>query len=334
MSSSQFFEIRINSVSPNSVLTFDIYLMVNSKSILFRKKGELLTPDRLKTLAKHGGEKFLVPEEQRVDYLASIQNVIKNPSSSTEEKAKFIKESAFLHLHELFTKQDISQVLNDATNLVVEMVNFVSTDVAAAASLMRLSIHDYYTYNHCVDVGVYSIVLAKKLFGGDKDILIKAGLGGLLHDIGKRNIDFNIINKKAALTPEEWEEVKKHPEYGIEFIKDIPSIPEDAKSVVLEHHENFDGTGYPKGLQGDEISKLARLVSIADVFDALTTNRSYHKAVGPDEALNIMYGMQPGKFDPNIFKSFDKNFSTKSNLSLPEGFDPCAPQKFPIKKAA
>jgi hypothetical protein len=114
----------------------------------------------------------------------------------------------------------------------------------------------------------------------------------------------------------------------------IPSIPEDAKSVVIEHHENFDGTGYPKGLQGDEISKLARLVSIADVFDALTTNRSYHKAVGPDEALNIMYGMQPGKFDPNIFKSFDKNFSTKSNLQLPEGFDPCAPQKFPLKKAA
>jgi len=324
-----YFPIRINSVTTGAPLAFDIYLYVADKPVLFRKKGDVITPERMKLLFHHGGEKFLVPQEQRPVYLQSLRNVIQNPDASTELKARFIKESAFLHVNDLFTKEDIQPVVLESQNLVEEMVSFVSADVEAVASLMRLSTHDYYTYNHCVDVAVYSIVLAKKIFGDDKNILMIAGLGGLLHDIGKRRIDLGVINKKSALTPEEWEEIKKHPSYGKEYLEEIPSIPDATRLIVYEHHENFDGTGYPRGLKDDEISKMARVVSIADVFDALTTNRSYHKAVPPEEALNTMFGMQPGKFDPNIFKSFNKNFNMKSNIVLPKDFDPCKPT--PIK---
>jgi HD-GYP domain-containing protein (c-di-GMP phosphodiesterase class II) len=163
------------------------------------------------------------------------------------------------------------------------------------------------------------------VFGEDKKVLIAAGMGGLLHDIGKRKIDYNIINKTTKLTPEEWDEIKKHPGYGKEYLKEIPNIPEPTKCVVFEHHENFDGTGYPRGLKEDEINRLAKVVTIADVFDALTTNRSYHKAMPPSQALNTMFGMQPGKFDPTVFKSFNKNFDTKTHLKLDNDFDPCQP---------
>jgi len=207
--------------------------------------------------------------------------------------------------------------------LIEEMVQFVTADVNAVASLMRLSVHDYYTYNHCVDVAVYSIAIAKKLFGDDKNMLFMAGMGGLLHDVGKRKIDFNIINKASALTRDEWEEVKRHPTYGKEVLEEVPTIPDQTRLIVYEHHENFDGTGYPNKLKGDDISALARVVSIADVFDALTTDRSYHKAVSPQEALDTMYGMQPGKFDPHIFQSFNKNFTKKAPFELPKDFDPC-----------
>lgn len=322
----QFFEIRISSVGTGNALTFDIYLMVANKPVLFRKRGDVITPERMKLLFNHGGEKFLVPEDHRKEYLSSMRTVIRDPSTSTDDKAKFIKESAFLHVQDLFTKDNISPVVVEASSLVEEMVDFVSTDIDAVSSLLRLSVHDYYTYNHCVDVAVYSIVLAKRLFGDSKEHLMVAGLGGLLHDIGKRKINTGIINKSSALTPEEWSEIKKHPQYGIEFIEGIPSIPDSSRLIVFEHHENFDGTGYPRGLKGEEISKLARIVTIADVFDALTTNRSYHKAVRPGQALNIMYGMQPGKFDPGIFRSFDKNFANKKPpVVLPPNFDPCKP---------
>lgn len=319
----RFFSVRVNSILAGRPLAFDIYLFINNAPVLFRHKGEVVTMDRVQQLTQKGAERFWIPEEHRALYLASLKTIIHDPDSSTEVRSRFIKESAFLHVHDLFTKQDVAPVVSEAKNLVEEMVSFISTDVSAVTSLMRLSIHDYYTYNHCVDVAVYSIVLAKKIFGDDKNLLMVAGLGGLLHDIGKRKIEHSIINKSTSLTPQEWDEIRRHPTYGKETLDDIGAIPEPAKRIVYEHHENFDGTGYPRGLKEEDISKLSRVISIADVFDALTTDRSYHKAVTPTEALNTMYSMQPGKFDPLIFKSFNKNFEKKGPLLLPKDFDPC-----------
>jgi HD-GYP domain-containing protein (c-di-GMP phosphodiesterase class II) len=323
-----FFDVRTNSVPSSLPLPYDLYLLVNAKPVLFRKRGDLLTEERVKLLRTHGGNVFLVPNDQRGLYLQSLKDIIKDPSTPTDLKAKMIKETAFIHVDDLFNKEHIAPVIEEARGLVEEMVSFVSTDVNAVVSLLRLSVHDYYTYNHCVDVAVYSILLAKKLFGDSPALLMKAGLGGLLHDIGKRKVRWDIINKTSPLSPEEWAEIKGHPTFGRDIVADIETIPIETKLVVYEHHENFDGTGYPQAIEGDEISKLARIVTIADVFDALTTDRSYHKAVTPNEALTTMFGMQPGKFDPNIFKFFNKNFEHKKpELLLPKDFDPCQPQK-------
>ena len=181
--------------------------------------------------------------------MKGLQSIIQDPDSATEEKAKFIKESAYLHLNDLFTKSDISPVVTDAAVLVKEMVNFVSTDVAAVASLMRLSSHDYYTYNHCVDVAVYSIVLAKKVVGEKKEVLLAAGLGGLLHDIGKRRIALELINKKEPLTAAEWEEMKRHTVYGLELIQDIPAIAPESKSIVLGTTKTLTGLAIQEGCE-------------------------------------------------------------------------------------
>ena len=113
----------------------------------------------------------------------------------------------------------------------------------------------------------------------------------------------------------------------MDYLKNVDTVPEEAKKIVCQHHENFDGTGYPGNLAGEEISKLARVVAIADVFDALTTKRSYHDAISPAQALDIMHGMQPGKFDPSLFTSFDQKFISKAPVTLAKDFDACAPQK-------
>ena len=130
----------------------------------------------------------------------------------------------------------------------------------------------------------------------------------------------------TAFSPSEWEEIKQHPTHGKNCLEGVTCVPEESRKVVYQHHENFDGTGYPGNLMGDDISSLARIVTIADVFDALTTDRSYHKAMAPKDAMNMMFGMQPGKFDPNLFKSFNKNFDKKPKVTLPKDFDPCTPQ--------
>lgn len=328
---SKFFEIRISSVTPEVPLVYDIFLYVNNTPVLFRRIGDSLTAERIQQLYKHGREEFLVREDQRHLYLQSLRQVTQDPSTSVEARSKFLKETAYVHVNDLFTKEDIAPIVHEAGRLMEEMVSFVSNDLEAACSLMRLSRHDYYTYNHCVDVAVYAIVLARKIFGEDREVLLTAGLGGLLHDIGKRQIEWALINKASALTPKEWDEIKKHPVYGKECLEAVPSVPNSSRLIVVEHHENFDGTGYPYRLKGEEISPLSRIVTIADVFDALTTDRSYHKAMTPQEALNTMFGMQPGKFDPNIFQSFNKNFEKKVKVKLTEDFDPCSPRP-PFRK--
>lgn len=322
-----YFQIRITSITPDIPIPYDLYLYVNDSAILFRRQGDLLSSDRIGRLLQKGGEMFLVPKEHRQIYLDSLYNIVRDPSSSMEDKGKFLKESAYVHVNDLFTKKDVASVVTDAGALIDEMVKFVTTDLDAVTRLMGLSRHDYYTYNHCVDVAVYSIVLARRILGEDKEMLIRAGLGGLLHDIGKRDVRWELINKNSPLTPGEWDEIRAHPEHGKKLLTGVPGIPDESKCVVHQHHENFDGTGYPQKLRADEISPLARVVTIADVFDALTTDRSYHKAISSKEAIATMFGMQPGKFDPTIFKAFNKNFSNKKpSMLLTEDFDPCSAQ--------
>lgn len=319
----RFFDVRLQSVVTDRPLPFDLFLLVSGSPILFRKQNDVLTQQRLQGLLSHNGQRFLILEEQRALYLESLKMMVSNPDSSAEVKSRYIKESAFLHVNDLFVNDDVSQTVQGAELLVSEMVDFVTEDVGAVANLMQLSKHDYYTYNHCVDVAVYTISLAKQLYGSDRDKLIQAGLGGLLHDIGKRKIDLSLINKKTKLSQEEWEEIKKHPDYGHEILRSVDHVPVDSKRAVYEHHENYDGTGYPNKKRGDETCELSRIVAIADVFDALTTERSYHKAISAKEALDLMFGMQPGKFDPDLFEAFNKKFKLDSPIKLLSDFDPC-----------
>ncbi|MCB9255176.1 MAG: HD-GYP domain-containing protein [Bdellovibrionaceae bacterium] len=318
-----FFTVRIHSIPTDLPLPYDVYLWIDSHAILFRKRNEVIDHDRMERLKQSGVKDALIPDEQRQLYIYSLLDMVRHPDLQMDIKARFIKETAFVHVHDLFTQQNIATVLSDSKILIEEVVKFIAEDMEAATSLMRLSNHDYYTYNHSVNVAVYSIALAKKIIGDDKLVLVAAGFGGLLHDIGKRKVDLNILNKEGPLEKDEWRVMKKHPDYGLEFLRSYVHVPQDARDIVGQHHENFDGTGYPGGLKEEEISKLARICAIADVFDALTTTRSYREAMPPTEALETMFAMQPGKFDPAIFRHFNKELQLKGRLSLEEDFDPC-----------
>ena len=128
--------------------------------------------------------------------------------------------------------------------------------------------------------------------------------GILLHDVGKTRISTNILDKKGKLTKEEFEEIKKHPEYGIEVLDETGSEFKEERIITLQHHENFDGTGYPYGLAKDQIHLCGRISRIIDVYDALTTKRSYKEALRPFAAIKEMRDTMFQCFDPELFKDF------------------------------
>jgi len=307
--SDDLFQIRVQSVPTNIPLRFDLFLPVNYNMVCFRKKGDSFSRLRKKLLLMQGAKFFHIPEKFKGEYLLSLQDISRT-AGSLAEKSAYIKEAAFFHIHELFTRSDLKPAVGEAQSVVQDMVGLICSNNKAMSSLLQLSVHDYYTYNHSVDVAIYSIALARKVYGNDKKMLFLAGFSGFLHDIGKRRIDINIINKPGKLTKEEWEEIKRHPEYGKEYLKNV-TVPQEVKDVVFQHHENIDGTGYPQSLTGEEITMLSRIVRVSDTFDALTNNRPYQKALAPGAAIEVMKSLQPGKFDPTVFSPFTEDWKKK-----------------------
>ena len=118
----------------------------------------------------------------------------------------------------------------------------------------------------------------------------RLGAGFTLHDVGKSRVPLDILNKQGPLDDAEWDVIRTHPAQSANILKETGHLTAEARIVALQHHERFDGTGYPRKLKGKEIHKFAQICAIADVFDALTTNRAYRKAMGSFEALNVMKG--------------------------------------------
>ena len=161
---------------------------------------------------------------------------------------------------------------------------------------------DRYTQGHCVRVADYAAALALAA-GLDPASLVWFKMGALLHDLGKVTVPEHILNKAGQLTDEEWAEMKRHPEAGAEMLAEA-EFPWDIRPMVLHHHERWDGKGYPHGIAGEEIPLSARILCVADVFDALTTTRSYRSALSSDVAMEIMEGDAGHVFDPELFAIF------------------------------
>lgn len=172
--------------------------------------------------------------------------------------------------------------------------------------LSDLKATDEYTYTHCVNVAFYSMLIAKWL--DLPEFMIQETVqAGLMHDLGKVKIPDEILNKKGKLTEEEFEVIKKHSIYGYDLIKGVREFSESTKIAVLLHHERSDGSGYPYGISGDAIEQYARIISVADVFDAMTQDRVYKKKVTPFETFQMFLTIGISSFDTKVLNTFLKN---------------------------
>ncbi len=163
---------------------------------------------------------------------------------------------------------------------------------------------DHDTKAHLWRVAQYSGILAENM-GFSSEWVENLKMASPMHDIGKIGVPDAIINKPGKLSPEEWDEMKKHPTYGMEILKDSENeLMQMSASVAWNHHERWDGKGYPRGIQGEAIPLEARIVSLADVFDALTTKRSYKPAFALDETIAIIESESGKQFDPKVVDAF------------------------------
>jgi len=351
-----FFSVGSELVLVDIPLPYDLY--INSSTLSEKErfvrifpKGDSLTKELVAEF-KTKYFQLYVRENQRDLYLKSL---VKNKHATDVKKVEVIKDSAIHYLGNLFdpAKEFSNELLVDAIDgcreSVESMVDVVQDyDVHKLQELIgNLSFHDFYTYDHSINVSMYCISIYRSMKPeSTRDEIVMAGLGGLLHDLGKIKIPTNIINKPDKLNDLEFQEIKNHPVYGKEILDENKEKMAcscegvDFKvitRIVHEHHENFNGTGYPANLKGDDIHLLARVTAIADFFDAITTKRAYHEALTNENALEVMQKTAGKKIDPTIFEVFTKKvhglvFKGKGVLELEDNFDPCQPhQALPFK---
>ena len=193
-----------------------------------------------------------------------------------------------------------------AQQLVEEISDSVARNPGALISLARLKTADDYTYMHSVAVCAMMVGLAKQL-GLDEAQTRSAGMAGLLHDLGKAMMPMEVLNKPGKLSPAEFNVIKTHPTEGYRQLLKVPSLDPLVLDVCLHHHEKTDGSGYPKGLKGDQISLFAKMGAVCDVYDAITSNRPYKSGWDPAESLRKMAEWANGHFDGKVFQAFVKS---------------------------
>lgn len=187
--------------------------------------------------------------------------------------------------------------------VVTSLVDSILRNQDALVSLTRMRSLDEYTFVHSLDVCILSLSLARHL-SLSREEMMEIGIGALLHDVGKMRLPTQVLKKPGILSEDEWVEVRKHPVYGLEILEASQEIPDSSKQLALQHHERYNGSGYPFGLKGDTIGTYGQIVGIVDFYDAITSDRPYQKAIQPHEAIRLVYDRGGGEFNRLMVERF------------------------------
>lgn len=208
----------------------------------------------------------------------------------------------------MFSEARMGKAVNSesARGVVEDISDSVTRNPGALISLARLKTADDYTYMHSVAVCALMVALARQIKLSEEHVR-NAGMAGLLHDLGKAAIPLTVLNKPGKLTDEEFTVVQTHPQEGYDMLKEGGGVEDTVLDACRHHHEKMDGTGYPSKLKGEEISLIARMTAICDVYDAITSDRPYKRGWDPAESLRRMAEWTKGHFDPRLFQAFVKS---------------------------
>ncbi len=227
------------------------------------------------------------------------------PLVSTSTQIMAIRAVSSL-INSVHSKDGIDE--RETGEVVEQLISEVAKNHDAIMNLIAVKSFDDYTFSHNINVATLSVMIGQEM-NLPVPMLRVLGLGAILHDIGKLRISATILNKIGTLTDEEILQVRRHPEIGYKLLEPSKTIDERSRLIVLQHHEKFRGLGYPKGERGSGISLLARIVAIADVYDALTTDRPFRPAMLPYQSTRFLLAGVDSHFDPEILQVFIRKMS-------------------------
>ena len=297
----EYFLIDKIIIENNNAIIFDLfnYDSINKKLLLIYKKGMKLSPEKVNAILTYS--EIYAHLTYKITYYNLYQNTV-GQKQIPKDMANFYSNVS-QNISQLFEHPESLENINKSIEIVTDIINIITKEDFEVSSFVTILTYDYYTHTHSLNVSVYAICLGKYI-GLEKEDLLNLGISSLLHDLGKSKIDSTIINKNGLLTDAEFVEVKNHPYYGWLIAQEIGISNKDILDGIVYHHEKIDGTGYPKGLKGDKIPLYAKIISICDAFDAISTKRTYKDSISSFDTLLLMKKEMSNSFDTGLVNSF------------------------------
>lgn len=277
--------------------------------ILFLAADQIATQEAMELLAASPDIKLFISQDESQTFQTHLRDNIDlwfdDAGIPAHNKAAMLSEVVRNVLSDEFTRNDTSSIVHATMQLGVHVARLATEKSLTGAELCQILHHDYGTFTHSGNVAFYCSMIAAELGYAGED-LAEIATGGLLHDLGKLDIDDRILNKPGKLDEFEFRIIKKHPLAGFRRLTKVNEATQTQLLMTYQHHERIDGKGYPVGIGGEDIHIASRICSVADVFEAMTSNRPYRGALSHKQTLEIMAEGINLSFDKEVFKCWSK----------------------------
>ena len=280
----------------------DTYTLYRNLSVEFNRRDH-------QRLLNAGVEFVYVSVQDHAAYYQTVEhalaNIVADENLQQEKKAEIVYSTSMELANQIMLEPPSVREIGRTENLVQSTVQLIIQDDGAFRHLFEVSNHDFYTATHMVNVCSSVVYLAWKMGINHDRFLQNLGTGAILHDIGKLFVPQSLLNARGRLNVEQFEMLHTHVERGCAYLTEVADLTPEVLTVVREHHERLDGSGYPYGLEGNQISIAGRMAGIVDTFEAMTSVRPYREhTFSVEEALTYLKENSPGKYDEDVVSIF------------------------------
>ncbi len=288
--------VPISCIKENTPLAKTIY-DIDGRTLL--KRGVPLNGKLISKIKKYGIQSLYIDDNYSH---MEIKEIIKPEIKRRALKAIKSTFDTLKKQSEHFDKNGTEHV-STLAQIAKDIVNDLLSRNQIFINLVDIKTMDNYTYEHSLSVAILSLILGVEV-GLDKDELCDLCIGAMLHDVGKIFVPLEILNKPSTLTQHEYEIIRSHASNGYDYLYNDHTVKSSSRLIALQHHESCDGTGYPKCLMASQIHKFSKIVAIADIYDAMTSDRPYRPGIQPHEVIEYIMGNAGGRFDYDLVVSF------------------------------
>lgn len=288
----------------------DLYMLNGYSMVLYKPGNQTVVRTDMERLRENQVQYLYVTKKDAAtvaDFLEQgLEPLLKEENLSDQVKGLLLLQVGINYLMDIFEMPDRLSDKGRYRRIVAHLTRYILSRKNAISHLHGAISHDYYTFAHSVHVAALSIFIHAELFKTSEWELNQIGIGGILHDIGMIFVPKGILQKSGILTDFEYSLIKKHAELGYECLSNMGGFSNLTLAAVRYHHERHNGEGYPFSLSGEDIPRTAQVTAICDVFSALTSDRTYKKAVPPAEAIQLMEEASENIFNRQLLRRFKR----------------------------